>query len=199
MLNTRLTLGLVTLSVALLATACTPSQTETTSENQPETTETVQSAIPEESTAPEATSPPTATESDPAETVEAPTAETTEPTATSAASRSGNFVSGEHATQGSAVLVSQDGAQMLTFDNAFSTSSGPDLVVVLHRSAAVLEETTPPAYPLLEEDYVVLAPLTAITGTQQYAIPAEVNVDEYQSVAIWCQAFNATFGAAALN
>jgi hypothetical protein len=88
---------------------------------------------------------------------------------------------------------------MLVFDEAFSTSDGPDLVVVLHRSANLVAESTPPAYPLNEADYVVIAPLTSTTGTQEYVIPAEIDLSAFESVAIWCQAFNATFGAATLQ
>ncbi|MEM9004991.1 MAG: DM13 domain-containing protein [Cyanobacteria bacterium P01_F01_bin.86] len=186
MFNIRLTAGIVTLAAVLFTTACTSPESETTEARPPETTEATESA-PVEADA----------DSAPAVTPEPATSapdETTTPV-----SRSGAFASGEHETLGAATLISQEGTQTLTFDEAFATSSGPDLVVVLHRSATVLESTTSPAYPLVEGDYVILAPLATTSGTQQYSIPAEVNVDEYESVAIWCQAFNATFGAAALN
>ena len=188
MLNVRYASGMVALATVLLTTACTAPKPEATVDSQPETTETTQPAPPEEDIATEVTAPPEPTEAVPTET-----------TATSAVSRSGAFASGEHATQGAVTLVSEAGTQTLTFDDAFATSSGPDLVVVLHRSATVLADTTPPAYPLVESDYVVLAPLATTNGTQEYTIPADVNIEEYQSVAIWCQAFNATFGAAALQ
>ena len=32
--------------------------------------------------------------------------------------------------------------------------------------------------------------------TQRYAIPANINIEDYESVAIWCQEFNVTFGYA---
>ncbi|MGF1524344.1 MAG: DM13 domain-containing protein [Leptolyngbyaceae cyanobacterium] len=188
MLNLRFATGMMTLAAVLFTTACTPAEPEATVGSQPETTEDIQSTSLEESTAPEANTVP-----EPAESTSPDT------TTASAVSKSGTFASGEHATQGAAMLISQDGTQTLTFDDAFSTSDGPDLVVVLHRSAAVLEETTPPAYPLVEADYVIIAPLASTSGAQQYTISADVNIDEYQSVAIWCQAFNATFGAAALE
>ena len=182
MLKSLLGPGLTILSAVLLVSACTPPQTEATSESQTESIEQLQSSEPAESAAPKTVSsalPPDTT--------------------ASTISRTGVFVSGEHETQGDVTLISQGDTQTLVFNETFSTSSGPDLVVVLHRSANVLEETTPPAYPLVEGDYLVLAPLSAITGTQEYAISANVDTDDYQSVAIWCQEFNATFGAALLN
>jgi hypothetical protein len=89
---------------------------------------------------------------------------------------------------------------VLELDEAFQTSSmGPDLVVVLHRAEDVLSTTEPPAYPLQEGNYIILAPLESFSGAQSYPIPENVNVDEYQSAAIWCRRFNATFGAATLQ
>lgn len=114
--------------------------------------------------------------------------------------KSGRFVAGEHSTEGTARIVAQGGRSFLELDQSFQTSdSGPDLVVILHRSANALSTTQPPAYPLTEGDYVVLAPLQKFSGAQRYAIPDTVNLAEYQSAGIWCRKFNATFGIAALQ
>ncbi len=114
--------------------------------------------------------------------------------------KSGNFQSGEHPTQGQVRIVTQNGQSFLELDQQFKTStSGPDLVVVLHRSNNVLGSTTPPSYPLQKGDYMVLAPLQKFSGTQRYAIPTNVNLANFQSVVIWCRQFNATFGAATLS
>ncbi|MEO1003169.1 MAG: DM13 domain-containing protein [Cyanobacteria bacterium J06638_7] len=113
--------------------------------------------------------------------------------------RSGAFVDGEHPTTGTARLLQQDGSTTLELDEAFSTSSsGPDLVVALHRSADVIGSTTPPAFPINEGDYVVLARLQSTSGAQSYAVPPEIQTDEFESAVIWCRRFNATFGAARL-
>ncbi len=113
--------------------------------------------------------------------------------------RSGSFLSGEHPTQGTTRLVKQNGMTVLELDQGFKTSDrGPDLVVILHRSGDVLGSTKPPAYALKKGDYILLAPLQKFSGAQRYMIPANVNLAEYQSVAIWCRKFNATFGAAKL-
>lgn len=114
--------------------------------------------------------------------------------------KSGSFASGEHPTQGMAQLVRQENGIVLQLDQSFQTStSGPDLFVVLHRSEDVLGSTEPPAYPLVEGEYVVLAPLQNYSGTQAYEIPSDINVDDYRSAVIWCRQFNATFGAAVLQ
>ncbi|MBW4469952.1 MAG: DM13 domain-containing protein [Stenomitos rutilans HA7619-LM2] len=113
---------------------------------------------------------------------------------------SGSFRSGEHPTQGTARILRQNGKLFLELNQGFNTSrSGPDLVVVLHRSGNVIGSTKPPAYPLKTGDYVILAPLQKFSGAQRYLIPANINVANYKSAVIWCRKFNATFGAASLG
>ncbi|MBD2360496.1 DM13 domain-containing protein [Anabaena minutissima FACHB-250] len=114
--------------------------------------------------------------------------------------KSGTFVSGEHTTQGTVNIITQDGKSFIELEQSFKTStSGPDLVIVLHRSHNVIGATRPPAYPLRRGDYIVIAPLRKFRGKQRYLIPQKINLADYKSVAIWCRRFNATFGAATLR
>lgn len=113
--------------------------------------------------------------------------------------RSGTFVAAEHATTGAARIVNQEGQLALELDQAFQTDPGPDLFVVLHRSADLLSSTEPPNYSLQAADYVVVAPLMKTQGAQVYPIPESIQASNYSSVAIWCRQFNATFGAATLR
>lgn len=126
---------------------------------------------------------------------------TKETTPTSKILRSGTFVDGEHPTSGTVRIVEKDGKKhILELDSAFKTSTtGPDLVVILHRLPDVIGSTKPPAYPINEDDYVILAPLQKYSGAQSYQIPKNINLKEFQSAAIWCRKFNATFGAAKLQ
>lgn len=113
---------------------------------------------------------------------------------------SSTFVDGEHPTRGGVRIVKQNNQRQLELDSAFKTStSGPDLVVILHRSADVIGSTPPPAFPIKEGDYTLLAPLKSYTGAQSYPIPDDLNLADFKSAAIWCRRFNATFGAATLN
>ncbi|MTJ49566.1 DM13 domain-containing protein [Dolichospermum sp. UHCC 0259] len=110
---------------------------------------------------------------------------------------SGAFVSGEHTTQGAVSIMTKNGKSFLELNQSFKTSkSGPDLVVILHRSNDVINSTKPPAYPLKRGDYFVLAPLKKYSGSQVYSIPDTIKLTDYKSVGIWCRKFNATFGAA---
>jgi hypothetical protein len=113
---------------------------------------------------------------------------------TPASLASGSFVTIEqdHATTGQARIVTEKGQRYLEFDANFDTARGPAVEVVLHRSPAV-------GVKLKEGDYVSLAPLKSFTGAQRYLIPANVDLSNYKSVAIWCEEFNVTFGYAPLN
>ncbi|MBD2347118.1 DM13 domain-containing protein [Anabaena subtropica] len=111
--------------------------------------------------------------------------------------KSGTFISGEHTTQGTARIITKEGKSFIELDKSFKTSrSGPDLVVVLHRSHNVIASTRPPVYPLKRGDYIILAPLKKFSGAQTYLIHNNINLADYKSIAIWCRKFNATFGAA---
>ncbi|GAP93704.1 DM13 domain-containing protein [Leptolyngbya sp. NIES-2104] len=125
------------------------------------------------------------------------------PIATSTSSdviAAGSFNKGEHSTKGGVQIVNQNGKRFLQLDQQFETSIlGPDLVVILHRSANVLGETNPPFYSLKSGSYVILARLKQFNGAQTYEIPSNINPNDYKSVAIWCRQFNATFGAATLK
>jgi len=113
---------------------------------------------------------------------------------------SGTFEDGEHPTSGSVQIVMKNNKRYVELGSSFETSSnGPDLVVILHRSDDVIGSTNPPAFPINEGDYVFLADLKSYSGAQSYEIPDSVNLDDFKSVAIWCRRFNATFGAATLK
>ena len=96
-----------------------------------------------------------------------------------------------HATRGTAKIVVKDGQRYLQFDDNFKTGRGPDVQVILHRNQEVPLNVS-------EENYITLAPLESFDGSQSYAIPADLDLDEFGAVAIWCRRFNVTFGAASL-
>jgi hypothetical protein len=108
------------------------------------------------------------------------------------AQSNGQFKSVEHPTEGT-VRVSVDGKKrrFLVLQPNFKTDPGPDLFVILHRSAQAPKDYSP-------KNYVILGRLQKGRGTQQYAIPSSLKLAEYKSVVIWCRQFNATFGYAPL-
>lgn len=103
----------------------------------------------------------------------------------------GQFVGADHPTQGGAKIVTENGQRYLEFDNAFRSDRGPDLFVLLHR------DRNPNNYD--KANFVRLGRLQNTSGKQRYAIPANVNVNDFKSAVIWCRAFNVTFGFAPLG
>ncbi|MEN9218817.1 MAG: DM13 domain-containing protein [Gloeomargarita sp. DG_2_bins_126] len=98
----------------------------------------------------------------------------------------------EHPTQGTAKLVMEGSKTVIELDQPFKTDAGSDLLVILYRWGNV------PIGGLKSPDYVVLGKLPKTQGQQRYTVPAHVDVSRYQSVAVWCRQFNATFGCAKL-
>ena len=105
--------------------------------------------------------------------------------------KSGSFVRVAHSTDGTANILSEEGQRYLELSEDFNTDSGPDLFILLHRSS------NPQNYR--SEDYFSLGRLNQVNGSQRYLIPADVDLDDFSSVVIWCRRFNVTFGYAPLN
>lgn len=104
---------------------------------------------------------------------------------------SGQFVSVEHPTQGQISVIEEDGARYLAIGEDFQSDRGPALQVILHKANTV-------DLKVQEGDYISLGVLQSFNGAQRYLIPEDVDLSQYQSVAVWCEEFNATFGYAPL-
>ena len=104
---------------------------------------------------------------------------------------SGQFVSVEHPTTGQVSVVEEEGVRYLEIAQDFQSDRGPALEVILHKSNTV-------GLKVEEGDYVSLGTLKSFNGAQRYQIPDDLDLSQYQSVAVWCQEFNATFGYAPL-
>ena len=109
---------------------------------------------------------------------------------------SGTFVSHEHGTTGTVrVIELADGTRILRLEN-LDTSNGPDLKVVL--SDAPVIDGKAGWHVFDDNEHVKIANLKGNKGSQNYTIPAEVDLAELRSVSIWCDRFNVSFGAAEL-
>jgi hypothetical protein len=106
----------------------------------------------------------------------------------------GTFISHEHGTSGTVrVLQLADGSRVLRLEN-LDTSNGPDLKVVLS-DAPVTDDGW---HVFDDNEHVKLGNLKGNKGSQNYAIPADVDLRVLHSVSIWCDRFNVSFGAAEL-
>jgi len=103
----------------------------------------------------------------------------------------GTFVSGEHDTSGTALVVAlPDGSLVVRFED-LDTSNGPDLRVVL---------STDDASDAWKYDgRHILGELKGNIGDQNYTIPRDVDLTQFGSVVVWCERFSVAFGAAPLD
>ncbi len=108
----------------------------------------------------------------------------------------GELISHEHTTTGSVkVLRLADGSRTLRLEN-LDTSNGPDLRVLL--SDAPVKEGKAGWHVFDDGEYVSLGKLKGNKGDQNYALPADADLDKLTSVSIWCDRFDVSFGAAPL-
>lgn len=107
----------------------------------------------------------------------------------------GEFVSLEHQTKGTALVVeTADGRRFLRFQG-FETSNGPDLVVYL----STKEPAGPDDWYGYDQDFVDLGVLKGNIGNQNYAIPDDVDLNRYSTAVVWCRRFTVGFAAAPLS
>ncbi|MFI5980559.1 DM13 domain-containing protein [Streptomyces sp. NPDC051555] len=109
----------------------------------------------------------------------------------------GTFISHEHTTTGTAKLIRlPDGSHTLRLED-LDTSNGPDLRVWI--TDAPVKDGVSGWRVFDDGKYVSLGKLKGNQGDQNYAVPPSVNLTDYSSVAIWCDRFDVSFGAAALT
>jgi hypothetical protein len=104
----------------------------------------------------------------------------------------GMFVSGAHATSGTATIYKlDDGSRIVRLTN-FTTSNGPKVHVIL-------ADHTIAGNDVEDAKSIDLGDLKGNTGNQNYVIPASADLAGVKSVAIYCERFHVNFGAATLK
>ena len=90
-------------------------------------------------------------------------------------------------------IVTENGQTLLRLSDDFKTKSGPDLKIFLSPQStdAVTGQTA-------TQGAIKLGALKTNKGGSDYAIPAGVNLANYQSVLIHCEAYSKLWGAAEL-
>ena len=106
----------------------------------------------------------------------------------------GDFYNVVHEGEGTATIFElPDGARILRLDE-FTVLNGPDLHVYL---API--DPVPYAVGVEIEGSVDLGKLKGNVGSQNYELPADLDLSLYKSVVIWCQPFRVPFIAAGLR
>jgi hypothetical protein len=106
----------------------------------------------------------------------------------------GIFKSLAHETKGSAVIYQlADGKRTLRLTE-FETSNGPDVHVYL--TAAEVEKGSD---AIKQAGFIDLGSMKGNKGDQNYDIPANVDLNKFKNVTIWCARFGVNFGTAPLT
>lgn len=105
----------------------------------------------------------------------------------------GSFVSrNRYTVSGNATAYQlQDGQRLLRLQD-FESTNGPDLYVYLTVAGASDDDAA------LAADFIDLGVLSGNIGNQNYVIPADTDLDLYDTVVIWCRRFTTSFGVADL-
>jgi len=107
---------------------------------------------------------------------------------------SGRFHDGSHKTSGNATIFRLfDGRRVLRLSE-FQTSNGPDLQLYLVAALDATDNDT-----VKESGFISLGALKGNMGDQNYNLPADINLDRYRSVTVWCRRFSVNFGTAPLS
>jgi len=100
-----------------------------------------------------------------------------------------NFVKKRYSIKGNWDIKSINGQTVIQFDDNFKTKSGPDLKVYLSKNS--LSESTSKS---VDKTSVKLSVLKSNRGHQSYIIPENINISEFESVLIHCEAFSVLWG-----
>jgi hypothetical protein len=107
----------------------------------------------------------------------------------------GTFHGKVHQTSGRATVYQDaEGKLVLRLTN-FKTSNGPDVHVIL----IAAKDADDDANFLTDTPRVELGKLKGNEGDQNYEIPTGTDLSKFQTVSIYCERFNANFGAAPLE
>lgn len=99
-----------------------------------------------------------------------------------------------YAINGGWKLIERENKNFIVFDENFSTKSGPDLKVFLSKKPiAKLSGKN------VVSTSVKLAELQSNSGIQEYEIPGDINLSDFTSVVIHCEAYSHLWGGADLN
>lgn len=106
--------------------------------------------------------------------------------------KSGSFITIDpvHGAEGTATIYElPDGNRVLRFED-FTSTNGPELHVILSK------EIPTSTFAGVGEDMIDLGLLKGNVGNQNYDIPDDIDLDEYQSIVIYCVPFGVVFSSA---
>jgi Electron transfer DM13 len=108
----------------------------------------------------------------------------------------GTFHGKVHSTMGRATIYQEEDGKLVLRLTHFKTSNGPDVHVILIAGTDAEDDAN---FLKGGIERVELGSLKGNEGDQNYEIPAGTDLAKFRTVSIYCERFNANFGAAPLE
>jgi hypothetical protein len=108
----------------------------------------------------------------------------------------GTFHGKVHSTSGRATIYEEQDGKLVLRLTSFKTSNGPDVHVIL---IAAMDADDDANFLKSDTERVELGKLKGNEGDQNYEIPSGTDLSKFQTVSIYCERFDANFGAAPLE
>lgn len=108
----------------------------------------------------------------------------------------GTFHGKVHSTTGRATIYQESDGKLVLRLTRFKTSNGPDVHVILIAGTDAEDDAN---FLKSGIERVELGSLKGNDGDQNYEIPAGTDLAKFRTVSIYCERFNANFGAAPLE
>ncbi len=108
----------------------------------------------------------------------------------------GTFHGKVHSTSGRATIYREPNGKVILRLTNFKTSNGPDVHVILIAAKDASDDAN---FLKSNTERVELGSLKGNEGDQNYEIPGGTDLSKFQTVSIYCERFNANFGAAPLE
>ena len=106
----------------------------------------------------------------------------------------GNWVKKQYGIKGGWEVVTENNQTIIRFDSSFKTKSGPDLKVFLSKQS--MSQVTGKT---ATKDAILLSVLENNSGAQEYVVPADVDISQFQSLLIHCEAYSVLWGGGKLK
>ena len=108
----------------------------------------------------------------------------------------GTFHGKVHSTSGRATIYQEQNGKLVLRLTNFKTSNGPDVHVILIAAKDADDDAN---FLKNNTERVELGKLKGNEGDQNYNIPSGTDLSKFQTVSIYCERFDANFGAAPLE
>ena len=107
--------------------------------------------------------------------------------------KEGSWVNKKYSIAGSWSIEKKGDQHVIVFSEDFATQGGPDLKVFL--SPQSIEEVTGRT---ATTDSILISALQNVSGSQKYVLPASIDINQFKSLLIHCEAYSVLWGGSNL-